>query len=287
MSKIRGTDHLNEMGSFDSESVKCPVCLDSFGIDALREQNLTLEHVVPKKLGGRFCTFTCVSCNNTQGSQVDSHLVQMMKSKDAMKGHRAIGAEVRIAGNRLFSEMMWKRDPKGVNEITVIDRASNPQDVLASMECLKNSVKEINLNFNFGYVPLRAYLALIRSAYLSLFYQIGYFYILNPKLDFFRNQFLNPETTEKSICNLIASLSNIKGEFKTPVTFIEGAMMGLPPCIVVVLRMKTSETRYMAVNMPMPDSCPRELIEGMVSYKKKNGCNLPVAGRLVANSRAV
>lgn len=50
----------------------CPICLRAYGEDALKLGYLTLEHVPPRKLGGRPIVLTCWKCNNS-ASQSDSH----------------------------------------------------------------------------------------------------------------------------------------------------------------------------------------------------------------------
>jgi len=57
--------------------VKCPLCLDVFGRDALETGALTLEHPIPRKTGGRLRTLSCKRCNNKHGSRLDSHSLML------------------------------------------------------------------------------------------------------------------------------------------------------------------------------------------------------------------
>jgi len=52
-------------------AVACPLCLAEFRLADIAD--LSREHVVPSKLGGRTETLTCRrKCNNTHGSRTDS-----------------------------------------------------------------------------------------------------------------------------------------------------------------------------------------------------------------------
>ena len=45
----------------------CPLCHQVF--DWERETLLSIEHVIPKALGGKLLTLTCKKCNNDYGSK--------------------------------------------------------------------------------------------------------------------------------------------------------------------------------------------------------------------------
>jgi hypothetical protein len=58
-------------GGVLAESYACPLC--RIVIPAEDQEELSLEDVPPKRLGGRPLVLTCKPCNNTHGSRLDSH----------------------------------------------------------------------------------------------------------------------------------------------------------------------------------------------------------------------
>lgn len=54
----------------------CPLCFQYFTRECLNSDQLSLEHVPPKALGGKTkdCTLTCIRCNSDTGSQLESPL---------------------------------------------------------------------------------------------------------------------------------------------------------------------------------------------------------------------
>jgi len=54
----------------------CPICGQQFSREALKEGQLTLEHVPPRALGGRGIILTCKACNNLAGYTVDAAITK-------------------------------------------------------------------------------------------------------------------------------------------------------------------------------------------------------------------
>jgi 5-methylcytosine-specific restriction endonuclease McrA len=69
------------------DEVACPLCLNRFRSDAIDDERLSVEHVIPSALGGNVVTLTCTLCNNTHGSELDRNLVSAMKAVDWLEGH--------------------------------------------------------------------------------------------------------------------------------------------------------------------------------------------------------
>ena len=89
-------------------TVACPLCLTEYNLANLVE--LTREHIVPSKLGGHSKTLTCRKCNNAQGSYLDSHLVNLIKSLDAIEGAGPIRTSVISDKGKIAAELLLGAD---------------------------------------------------------------------------------------------------------------------------------------------------------------------------------
>lgn len=85
-------------------TVACPLCLAEYALANIAD--LTREHIVPSKLGGRSETLTCRKCNNTQGSCLDSHLINLMKSMDAIEGAEPIRTSLGSDKGKIAAELL-------------------------------------------------------------------------------------------------------------------------------------------------------------------------------------
>lgn len=93
------------------DSVLCPLCLRSLGRETLNSQGddrLTVEHIVPSALGGGLITLTCKKCNNSHGSEVDAHLVQMVRAHNSLAGDGStLRGSLQICGLKLPAQTAW------------------------------------------------------------------------------------------------------------------------------------------------------------------------------------
>jgi hypothetical protein len=172
----------------------CPLCLCAYLEGAVDSGELTLEHVPPKKLGGRGLLLTCRVCNSRSGHTLDAALVQReqvqqfediilrnlpdatSRAKWEAEGETLnveiyrVGKFVRIAG------LPKLNDPKVVQRL--VDR--KPLDGRVT-----SLAKYHKLNADIGD---------LRTAYLAAFCLLGYRYALQPALNRIREQIANPDT---------------------------------------------------------------------------------------------
>src|SRR5437867_4136068 len=69
----QGAAIVGRYGPAFADSYVCPLCLNAFRFDALADGRLTVEHVPPRRLGGRGLLLTCARCNSWAGTAMDSH----------------------------------------------------------------------------------------------------------------------------------------------------------------------------------------------------------------------
>ena len=250
------SDGLARTTANSSNRVLCPLCLQAYPEDALhlQEPELTEEHIIPESLGGKLVTLSCKSCNSTHGSKLDSYLVQMVRSQDSLAGLGTLPLKGRIgiAGNQLPAQLDV-RDRTfrvGGGKPAVVDEVRNMFQ--------EGRIESIDLNFSLGYIPGRAYLALLRIAYLAIFRKLGYPYIFSPAAGVVREIISRSEHPPADLGNLIAELKNI---FPVPRDPLQLVSLGDIGAIVVVITLLADSKRYYAVPMPDPGISADKVLE--------------------------
>jgi hypothetical protein len=252
--------------------VLCPLCLQVYSEDAidLEVPELTEEHIVPESLGGKLVTLSCKSCNSTHGSKLDSHLVQMMRSQDSFAGLGTLPLKGRIgiAGNQLPARF-------DVSDRTFRVGGSRPA-VLDEIKHVfqEGRIESIDLNFSLGYIPGRAYLALLRIAYLAMFRELGYAYILSPAASVLREIISRSENSPADLRNLIAELKNILPVPRQPLQFVSLGDIG---AVAVVITLLADSKRHYAVPMPDPRTSADNVLETL-----RNAITVLLASRPLA-----
>jgi HNH endonuclease len=172
----------------------CPICRAAFGRASLddEENGPTVEHCIPKAVGGRLYTLTCKRCNNSLGAELDFHLANRLLADDFLAGisDRPMDGEVKIEGHRVRGSVSIRGGENPAFEVQVIKRATNPAELEGACQAMTNSEGGIqgSFSFNLGYNPRLARIALIRSAYLLMFRHYGYGYFFTENTELVRRQ---------------------------------------------------------------------------------------------------
>jgi HNH endonuclease len=225
-------------------TLACPLCLTEYSLANVNE--LTREHIVPSKLGGRSETLTCRKCNNTHGSYLDSHLINMMKSLDAIEGAKPIATSVISDKGKITAELLLGA---GTSDepiaIQIIGKASN----MEAVKNLQNSLRDnqtLELKMNFPVIPERYVRAAFRAAFLSVFKVEGYQYALS----------LGAEEVRTVLSGRATVLKNVVMEAfperdpETDVLVMPASFSDIGEYYAVLLRLQTKRTRYIAVFLP-------------------------------------
>jgi hypothetical protein len=175
----------------------CPICRTSFDRNSLDEENSapSVEHCIPRTLGGRFLTLTCTQCNNGAGTELDAHLVRRLQADDFLAGvgDRPMDVDFSVEGHRIRSSMTFRVGEKRSFHLRVIRRATDPAKLEAAVALLRSGREGIKgeCSIDFGYNPRRARVALLRVAYLLMFRQYGYGYCMFQHAEVVRRQVLD------------------------------------------------------------------------------------------------
>ena len=225
-------------------TVACPLCLAGYNLANVAK--LTREHIVPSKLGGRSETLTCRKCNNTQGSFLDSHLINLMKSLDAIEGDGPIRTSITNDKGKITAELILEaRTPDEPVTIQIVGPASN----MGAVQNLRNSMHDdssLELRMNFPFIPERYVRAAFRAVFLSVFKVEGYEYALS----------LGAEQVRTMLGTGAPVLKNVVMEAfperdpATDLLVMPASFSDVGEYYAVLLRLQTKRTRYIIVFLP-------------------------------------
>ena len=155
----------------------CPLCLRFFEGTENLTTSVSIEHIVPDALGGTVTTLTCRRCNNTAGTQLDSHLVKRVRVEGRSK---PIPADVEFRGTKFRGEVHLPESVSDSFGIYGVPKQSDPREINRFFSLLDNGIwdgQELKVRLEWGYEPVRSAVALLRSAYLLMFRLFGYRYV--------------------------------------------------------------------------------------------------------------
>jgi hypothetical protein len=126
----------------------------------------------------------------------------------------------------------------------------------------EEQVETLDLNLSLGYVPGRAYLGLLRIAYLTMFKRLGYRYILSPAAGVIRRLISEFKRPAPELGRIVAELTRISPVPTKPVLCVP-----VPSANVVIVMMKfvTNRERHYATLMPFPHIEAERVIEALVA----------------------
>jgi hypothetical protein len=172
----------------------CPLCLRVCST----LDDVTLEDVPPKRVGGRRICLTCDECNHTSGHTLDDELVRSYTYRDWSRGTlgRPLRARSEIEGVPLWVDVEWTRERVSVVGVPQHNDPANTAAQTAVFERLA-ATREPDWGPFLLHLPAvdqrRAQIALLRAAFLAAFTAFGYRYALRTSLDVVRQQIANPD----------------------------------------------------------------------------------------------
>jgi HNH endonuclease len=177
----------------------CPICTRGFSREALTGPNpaLSLAHVIPKSLGGRLCTLSCTQCNNDNGHEIETFLVERFRQDDWKAGIGTIPA--RLAGPFGSIGVTFGLDPNTQAwKLNVQKQQTSPNDFDELLRFMNENVgkSDVNVEFNIrGRMPHDSTMtenAIYQSAFLLMFTHFGYEFIVHEHFAPLRQQILQP-----------------------------------------------------------------------------------------------
>lgn len=169
----------------------CPICLNNFTSDDLDQ--LSIAHVLPEKLGGHVFTLSCAECDNKIGHEFNWHAVQEKKIYDT-KNEAMYGRFIPKKGSQFHIMSKWDLTRSKIDIFPPSDDL--PQDVWMKWidEIRGNSKEDSPYEFTIecrmpSFVPTKRDISYIHSAFLMMFYEFGYEYVLSPNVTEIRRMF--------------------------------------------------------------------------------------------------
>jgi ribosome-associated translation inhibitor RaiA len=168
--------------------VLCPLCLREFGRKSAEQSPeipetdwLTEEHVIPQSAKGKEVTLTCKTCNNAAGSEIDSHIAQKLRLDRGFKGKGKIKAQLAMAGVGARADITIGAGHMGIEAKSSTAYVHQKLIEATSDLARRNEPLTIKIAYSLNKQKLAA--AIVKAAYLGLFADLGYRYILMPSLD--------------------------------------------------------------------------------------------------------
>jgi len=179
----------------------CPLCKRSFERSSLKHNSktpLTLEHILPRSVGGKETVLTCKQCNNSHGSIFDSQLKKMLETKKF--GDKTPGASKNASfmiNNSIPTNGRIFFNREGKANFLFKPERTNPKFHNAIENIFKSEQLKFDVNFTIQTFDKNKFdLALLRTAYLKAFKELGYAFIYSVNSDKLRNLIMNYNNEE-------------------------------------------------------------------------------------------
>ncbi len=248
----------------DNGSLICPVCWKPQQLS-----EFTLEHIVPKAVGGRRTTLTCRICNNQQGKELDVHLVKYHQVHEALNGFGAIPSQLTVNERNVTVNVTATTEPKQIS-MQVVGRASHPSHISGLHDDLQDGkADELVLRMNLGYNKNRMQTALLRSGFLSLFHRFGYSYVTRPLAQRVRERIVDPTLTTFRLSSFIAGIQRWDFPFDRPY-FVVTRRLNSMPYFLVVIRCRIETTQYHGVALPGVELDDEKFFHAFEEYSRAN-----------------
>lgn len=230
----------------------CPLCLTSFNIEETLDE-LTMEDVPPKSLGGKPIIITCKKCNNTCGHKLDVFLFNEFRYYQERYSFGVEGktAQLSINGVQVNARIKEKEDKTLCIDI---GRNNNPDKLKSFIENVEMVGEHWKIDGKINLIDFKrneeaAKLAILKSAYLLAFHKLGYRYILNYNLNIVRDMIMYPEQNYETMF-ILGNTNTLNDIIKDDVYLAKidniGAIL-----VVLSLRMNTLNRIYrFAVALP-------------------------------------
>lgn len=226
----------------------CPICLQPYlDFNGENQNPLTEEHTPPESLGGKVTTLTCKSCNNTAGTQFESHLIKRLREIDSSQFIPGTESsfKVEINGTSLNGKMVVDSD--GTIKVEHGYKHNNPVPLNKAMETIKPGMI-ISPSFRNEKISIdNVMYGLLKIAYVMAFERLGYSIIFDKCFDIVREQILNPGK------KIYPDNFQLDSSFPTSMTGIYFVCNNSFECMLVLFPLNTGKSeRMFGVLLPLP-----------------------------------
>lgn len=255
------------------DSLICPLCWQE-----KRYDELSLEHVVPRSVGGTGKTLTCRRCNNEHGSELDVHLTKFQSVADALQGKGALSTKLNVNGKQVIANLKWGEDS---NDFQIVGKASNPATWAAIQDEFKaGKVSKLRFTVLCGYARNNFQSAVMRAAYLVVFKCFGYEFAKNEVVQVIRRRITDRSLANPDLGSLVVELHDCTFPYDEPHVVVPGDVNGVA-FFLVIIRVRKFTTSYVGAYLPVPQARSEEFFELMEQYSHEHDgdtLTIPIEG---------
>jgi hypothetical protein len=232
----------------------CPLCLHTY---AIGNTELTLEHVPPESVGGKPILITCKACNSNRGADIDVCLMNELEIVHNINHLDNIPQKTKLTFNGVEINAQTTFSKTEGFKFMISPDNNNPIEFEGFMTEAKNAKEgyEIKVLANISYRKRDyelANIALLKSAYLMAFHELGYMYVLNANTNIIRDQIQNPKKNVIGNTFIIDSKYGVLENLSDGVYYAKLNNIG---CVIVImeLKLRQSEIKHRkAIVLPHP-----------------------------------
>ncbi len=248
----------------------CPICLESLVWTEHLRRDITIEHIVPKSLAGRMTTLTCKKCNNTAGTELESHLVQRVQLEGRKK---PILAGVEFCDTKFRGKVHLPDSADYSMKLFGFQKQSDPREIDKFGRLLSEGVwdgQELKLNLELGFAPALSVAALVRSAYLLMFRLFGYRYVYSRSAAVIRKSITDP-LVETDVLKAVSWRVDVRPPTENGVSIV--TKPGELRSFMIFLTLDKGQDHVSAIALPPPNA-GLEFFNLLGSTKSPRRCTL-------------
>jgi len=237
-----------------AEAYICPLCLQLY---AVGNTELTLEHVPPESVGGKPILITCKACNSNRGSDIDVCLTNELEIVHNLNHLDTVPQKTRLAFNGIEINAQTTFSKTDGFKFMISPDNNNPIEFEGFMMEAKNAKEGYEIKVVANITNRKrdydlANIALLKSAYLMAFHELGYMYVLNANTNIIREQIQNPEKDVIGNAFIIDSKNGVLENLSDGIYYAQLNNIG---CVIVImeLKLRQSEIKHRkAIVLPHP-----------------------------------
>lgn len=232
----------------------CPLCLHTY---AIGNTELTLEHVPPESVGGKPILITCKACNSNRGADIDVCLMNELEIVHNLTHFDTIPQKTKLAFNGFEINAQTNFSKADGFKFMISPDNNNPIGFEEFMTEVKNAKEGYKIKIVADITNRKrdydlANIALLKSAYLMAFHELGYMYVLNANMNIIRDQIQNPKKNVIGNAFIIDSKNSVTENLADGVYYAQLDNIG---CVIVImeLKLRQSEIKHRkAIVLPHP-----------------------------------
>lgn len=221
----------------------CPLCLHAY---AIGNTELTLEHVPPKAVGGKPILVTCKACNSNCGADIDVCLTNELEIVHNLNHLDTVPLKTKLTFNDFEINAQTTFSKTEGFKFMICPDDNNPIEFEGFMTEAKNAKERYEIKVVANITNRKrdydqANIALLKSAYLMAFHELGYMYVLNANMDIIREQIRNPKKDVLGKAFIIDSENSVLENQACGVYYAKLNDIG---CVIVVMEIKLPHSEF-------------------------------------------